>query len=166
MLKKMALMACAVTLLAAAPGYAMVGTMAKDFTLKTMDGKDFKLSSLKDQKPVALVFWQSACATCVADMTFMSDQKAKHANVEFVSINVDARSGDAWKESIKNYLVQKKVTLQVLLDPEFSVGRMYGIGATPSTVLVGKDGKITAFFLGFKPGEDDKKISEALSNLK
>lgn len=169
MLKGFVVGMCAAVLLAAAPGYAaqaMPGQDAKDFTLKSIDGKDFKLSSFKDQKAVVLTFWQSACGNCVADMKFLSEQQAKYGNVHFAAINVDFQAGQpAWTEATKKTLADRKVTLEVLLDPKYEIARLYGIGATPSTVMVGKDGKISAVFLGFNPG-DEKAVGEALDKLK
>ena len=170
MLKKMALAMCAVTLLAAAPGFAaqaMPGDAAKDFTLKNLEGQDFKLSTFKDQKPVVLIFWQSACASCIADMAFMSEQKAKNPGFEFVAVNVDARGGTPESnKALTNFLTQKKVNLDVLLDPSYSVARLYGIGATPSTVLINKDGKVASVIMGFTPGTDEKTVADAIAKLK
>jgi peroxiredoxin len=169
MLKKMVYAMCALGLLAAAPGYAaqaVVGDPAKDFTLKSMEGKDFTLATFKDQKPVVLVFWQSACGSCVADMKFMSEQKGKFDKLEFAAINVDNRGGtEAWKENMNKYLSEQKVTIQVLLDPQYAIARLYGIGATPSTVMIGKDGKIANVFMGFNPGSDEAAITAALGKL-
>lgn len=170
MLKQMIVASCAVVLLAAAPGYAAkvaVGQPALDFTLPTMDGKEFKLSTYKDQKPVVFSITQSACSSCINELQLLSELAKGNDKIVFVAVNVDARGGtDAWKANMTKYMEEKQVNLPFLLDPKFSVGRAYGLGATPATVLVGKDGKVTALFLGFTPGEDDKAITDAIQNLK
>jgi len=170
MVKQMIIAACAVALFAAVPVQAAkvkVGEGATDFTLPMMDGKEFKLSSYKDKQPVVFSIVQSACSSCVAELQMLSELAMKNDKILFVAVNVDSRAGsDAWKENIKKYMEEKKVSVPFLLDPKFTVGRAYGLGATPATVLVNKEGKVTAYFLGFTPGEDNKAISDAIAALK
>jgi peroxiredoxin len=156
-------------LLVALPALAKVkvGDVAPDFTLKNMNGKEFKLSTYKDKKPVVLVIWQSACSSCQQEMVLVNEVAGRGDKFELVTINVDVRSArPGWKENIDKFFEEKKLKLEVLVDPTYSVGQTYGIGATPSTILITKEGTVGDIITGFTPGADDSDLSKAITGIK
>jgi peroxiredoxin len=168
MIRKIATLLCAAALLAAVPamaGKVPVGAPAPDFTLTDIDGKTFQLSTFKDKKPVVITIMQSACSSCKDEMKLLNELKSD--NYEMIAVNVDARGGaPGWADNVKNYLKELEVSIRVASDPKFSVGRMFGVGATPCTIVIGKDGKLVAQIVGFTAGEDDVEIKKVLGGLK
>ncbi|WP_231376010.1 peroxiredoxin family protein [Prevotella sp. AGR2160] len=76
-----------------------VGTKAPDFKMKTIDGKNFKLSSLKG-KVVVLDFWASWCPDCRRDMPEMMriyDRFKDKATFVGVSFDTDINS---WRKAV------------------------------------------------------------------
>ena len=60
------------------------------------------------------------------------------------------------RAKVAAWVRQAKVTVPILLDPTGRVTNAYGVTATPTTFLVGRDGKLVAKALGTKPWTGDK----------
>ncbi len=133
--------------LAAAPA---VGTAAPDFTLKTLDGKDVKLSSFKG-KTVVLEWFNPECPYVKAAHTKGSlvdtAKRAQAKGVVWLAIN----SGAAGKQGAGLEVNRKgvatfKLENPVLLDETGAVGRSYGATNTPNLFVI--DGKGTLVYRG------------------
>jgi len=74
---------------AALPGVApIVGHVAPDFTLPTLDGGTVELRQLRD-KWVLLNFWATWCRFCVAQQPYLQAAfEEREAEIEFIGINV------------------------------------------------------------------------------
>lgn len=141
-----------------------VGQPAPDFTLPTLGGKDFTLSSLKGNKVVVLALTQSACRNCVDELKFLS--KLTNKNVEIFAVNVDAKGGtEAWQQRIAEMNKENEITVPFLLDPKFTVGRAFKVTSTPSMIVIGKDGIITHVRIGFDPDDDKKEVGDLINGL-
>jgi len=168
-MKKMITSLCAAILLAAVPAMAAkvnVGQPAPDFTLSDLDGKEFKLSALKGNKAAVISIMQTACSSCKDELKALQEFVGKSDKFEVIAVNVDARSAaPAWKETVQNYMAEMKLTMRMVTDPKFSVGRAYGIGATPTMIVVGKDGNVLQLITGFTPGESEAELAKVLNAL-
>ena len=60
------------------------------------------------------------------------------------------------RATVAAWVRQSKVTVPVLLDASGRVTNTYGVTATPTAFLVGRDGKLVAKALGTKPWMGDK----------
>ena len=54
-------------------------------------------------------------------------------------------------EAVAAWVRSKRVSMDVLLDPPGIASRAWGITATPSTFLVGRDGRVVARAVGTRP---------------
>jgi DsbE subfamily thiol:disulfide oxidoreductase len=136
-------------------------TQAPDFTLKSRDGKNVRLSDLRGQV-VLLNFWASWCGPCRQEMPILDDIHKQYSSLGFsvLGVNLDAKSSKAI-----NYLKDTPVTFPVLYDPKGDVSGTYGVQAMPSTVIIDKDGNVRFLHEGYKSGyEDDyrKQIKKLL----
>ena len=135
-------------------------TVAPDFTLKSKDGKNIRLSDLRGQV-VLLNFWASWCGPCRQEMPVLDEIHNKYKSLGFsvLGINLDAKS----KKAIK-YLKNTPVTFPVLYDPKGDVSSQYGVQAMPSTVIIDRDGNVRHLHEGYKTGygDDYKKQIKSL----
>lgn len=128
------------------------GKPAPDFTLKTLDGKEVKLSSLKGRR-VVLDFWATWCPPCVRALPEINElhHALKNKGVQIYAINVGEEQAQ-----VQNFLRQQKLDLPVLLDGDENVMRQYGIEAIPTTILIRPDGTVHKVFTGMPPGGKDE----------
>jgi cytochrome c biogenesis protein CcmG/thiol:disulfide interchange protein DsbE len=117
----------------------VVGQMAPNFELETLDGKKVKLSDLRG-KAVVLNFWATWCQPCKIEMPwFVEFQKKYEAEgVSFVGVAME----DTPKKDIEKFVSDMRVNYLILLGTE-TVGEQYGgIMGLPTTFYIGRDGKI------------------------
>ena len=124
---------------------------APDFTLKSRDGKNVRLSDLRGQV-VLLNFWASWCGPCRQEMPILDEIHNKYKSLGFsvLGVNLDAKSSKAIK-----YLKDTPVSFPVLYDPKGDVSSQYGVQAMPSTVIIDKDGNVRYLHEGYKSGYED-----------
>lgn len=135
------------------------GTVAPDFTLKDINGKDFKLSSLRG-KYVLLDFWGSWCGWCIKALPNMKecyDKNSKNGKFEIVSIDCNDTE-EKWKAAVKQHDMS---WTQVKNENKDGVPTMYGVSGFPTFVLISPDGKIAKRYVGSSP--DMYKYIDSLS---
>jgi len=119
------------------------GKMAPDFTAKTPDGKDFRLSSLKG-KYVLLDFWASWCGPCRLENPNVVENyhRFKDKNFTVVSFSLDGNA-QAWKDAIEaDHLDWLHVS--DLKDWHSDVVKAYMVPHVPLNYLIDPEGKIIA----------------------
>ncbi len=114
---------------------AMVGQPAPDFTLQSVSGKTFSLSSLRGKKIVLFfnegIMCYPACWNQMAALG--TDAKLNNANVVSASIVVDSK--DEWASAIRKMPALGKGT--ILLDSDLSVSNQYNVLSLPSSMHKG-----------------------------
>ncbi len=134
---------------AAAPKALAVGDTVPDFTYPTVAGDTVSFDKdIKGKKSYAvLVFMTTACSACQAEIEDMTDLMRKHSDkLDFYAVAVDIR-GEA---AVKSYLTAYRYKAPFLLDPKFTLPKMFGFTYTPASVLIDKGGKIV-YMLGGRP---------------
>jgi peroxiredoxin len=137
---------------------------APDFTVKTPDGNDIKLSSLKGQY-VLLDFWASWCGPCRKESPNVVKMFNKYKDQGFTvfSVSLDDNA-DKWKDAIqKDGLVWPNhgSDLQGWKTP---LTQLYQFNSIPHTVLINKEGKIIG--IGLRGMSLENKLQEIFSNEK
>ncbi|MBQ0015732.1 MAG: TlpA family protein disulfide reductase [Bacteroidales bacterium] len=140
----------------------VAGMDAPDIAMKDMTGKIRKLSDLRG-KIVLLDFWASWCGPCRKENpNVVSLYKKYHAQgFDIYSVSLD-KSKDAWAKAIAEDGLEWENHVSDLSGWSSTGGKTYGISSVPSTVLIGKDGKIIARNL--RGGELAAKLKELFGN--
>jgi peroxiredoxin len=144
-------------------GYAVAGQppMAPDFTLKSREGVNIKLSELRGQV-VMVNFWASWCGPCRQEMPILQQLYDRYLSLGFslLGVNVDEQKGAA-----DMVLSDIPVSFPVLYDDRGKVSKAYQVKAMPSTFIIDRDGRIRYLHKGYKPGYEEayqKQIRELL----
>ena len=123
------------------------GVVAPDFTLNNINGKPFKMSSLKG-KYVVLDFWGSWCGWCIKGFPKMKEYYQKY-KVKFEILGVDCNdTPEKWKAAVKKHELP---WLNVYNPRESKVLSDYAIQGFPTKIIVGPDGKIIKTIVGEDP---------------
>ena len=123
------------------------GTVAPDFTLNNLNGKPFKMSSLKG-KYVVLDFWGSWCGYCIKGFPKMKEYYQKYKG-KFEILGIDCNdTPEKWKAAVKKHELP---WLNVYNPRESKLLADYAIQGFPTKILVGPDGKIVKTIVGEDP---------------
>ena len=133
---------------------------APNFTLKSLQGKNLKLSEMRGE--VLLInFWASWCGPCRKEMPLLNALHNKYEPLGFkvIGINVEENPDDA-----RGFMRDFPVDFPVLLDSTNKVSKLYDVVAMPTTVVVDRDGNMRFLHKGYKPG-DEKQYRKMVKKL-
>jgi len=145
-----------------------VGDTAPEFTLKTQDDKEWKLSSQRGKNVVLLWYPLDWSPTCEKENCSISKEQTLNApNSVVVGISRDSVwSHKAWKK-------ERGITHELLADPLLDVTKKYdlvhpaGFISHRATVIVDKNGKVAFVQVQEKTPEarDMNAVQTALKKL-
>ena len=120
-------------------------SLAPDFTLKTLDGKELTLSQLKG-KVVLLDFWATWCGPCRESIPHLVQlyKSYRESGFELVGMNVDR--GDI--ETVRRFVKAMDMPYPIVNTPEDMV-RSYRVTGIPATFLIDREGRIRERMAGF-----------------
>ena len=139
---------------------SLKGQAAPDFSLKTLDDKEVKLSELKGDV-VVVDFWATWCPPCRASLPHIqklaADKKMAEQGLKVLVVN--AREG---KDKIEPFMKQNSYSFTVPMDKDGSILQKYMVRGIPTTVVIGRDGKVREVFVGFDSSEGGKGVDKAV----
>jgi peroxiredoxin len=138
----------------------MVGIKAPDFTAKTVDGKNIRLSELKG-KVVVLNFWFIACPPCHAEAPALKKIAAQFGKDDVVFISI-ARETEG---DLKKYLADNAFFSTNIADKASGINKgIYHVFGFPTTLVIDKQGKIRYYTLGGSTSEaqSEKELNARL----
>jgi peroxiredoxin len=127
-------------------------SMAPDFTLKSHEGVNIKLSELRGQV-VMVNFWASWCGPCRQEMPLLQQLYDRYQSLGFALLGVNVDEDQAAANKI---LKELPVSFPILYDKRSKVSKAYQVKAMPSTFIVDRDGRIRYLHKGYKPGYEDE----------
>ncbi|MCK5666360.1 MAG: TlpA family protein disulfide reductase [Thiotrichaceae bacterium] len=133
---------------------------AADFTLKSLSGKNLKLSEYAGNV-VLLNFWASWCAPCRQEMPLLNDLYNKYEKLGFVILGVNV---EEQTDKARSYIADRPVDFPILFDDKNTVSKQYNVIAMPTTVMIDRNGNMRYLHQGYKPG-DEKKYKKMIKKL-
>jgi len=125
-------------------GRPRVGAAMEDFSLNDLQGIEVRLSDYQGQ-PVLINFWATWCPPCREEMPLFSEFYLANQDSGFVILAVDV--GEEW-DLVADFAYEQNLPFPVLLDPDQQIADALRINAYPTSVLVGRDGKIKSVHVG------------------
>jgi thiol-disulfide isomerase/thioredoxin len=155
------LTACLISLVCVSlAGAASVKGPAPNFTLKSLSGKNLKLSEMAGNV-VLINFWASWCGPCREEMPLLNALHKKYAPLGFTVLGVNVEED---LDGAMRFLKNVPVDFPILLDNTNKVSQQYKVIAMPTTVVVDRDGNMRYLHEGYKPG-DEKKYRQMIKKL-
>ncbi len=120
------------------------GAEALDFTLKTVDGQEVRLSDFRGQ-PVIVNFWATWCGPCQVEMPLLS--KAVEDNKDKGLVVLAVNQGEP-VSVVKPWVEKKNFPFTVVLDLAGQIGQSYRVRAYPTTYFVDANGVVKSWQVG------------------
>jgi peroxiredoxin len=141
---------------------SLQGQVAPDFVLRSATGENLRLSEYRGDV-VLINFWATWCGPCRQEMPLLDDLYGRYQRVGFnlLGVNIDEDSRRAMQ------MVQELgVNFPVLFDENKEVSKLYEVEAMPVTILVDREGIVRHIHHGYKPGYEEKYLTEIRSLLR
>ena len=135
--------------------HIVAGNIAPEFSLKSLDQKEYSLRALLEHGPVVAAFFKISCPVCQFTFPFLErlHQCYGSASATFLAISQD----DA--RATKSFASEYGLTFPLVLDADgYPVSNAYGLTNVPTIFLIDPDGKVKVSSMGF-----DKKELETIA---
>jgi peroxiredoxin len=131
------------------PAKDILGKKAPDFTLASVTGENFRLSSLKG-KIVVLDFWAVWCGPCTDSMPFFQKLQDSYRTkgLEVVGLHVNDRTPPT--DEVKDFLDDLGIRYRNVVSTT-EVDDSYLVYAMPTTYIVDRNGVVQKRHIGFNP---------------
>ena len=128
--------------------HILAGNIAPNFSLKSLEGNEFSLSSALKKGPVVLAFFKIGCPVCQFTFPFIERLYQRHKNSSVTIVGISQNGPEKTAAFNKEY----GVTFPVLLDPEekgYVVSNAYGLTMVPTILFVDTNGSVLVSAMGF-----------------
>jgi len=135
-----------------------VGQPVPEFSLPGLDGQPVSfVRDIRGKAPLTvLLFMTTACSACLDELKEIHEFASKHpGKIEPWAVAVDLRGA----QTVGPYQQSNRFRVKYLLDPKFSLPRVFGFHYTPSLVVMDAGGVILHKKGGYAPNE---RVSEIL----
>lgn len=133
---------------------------AIEFTLGGLDGKPFRLASLKG-KIVVMDFWASWCLPCRDQHPLygiLKQRFPKSSGVVFLEINADED-----RTVVEPFLDEQKWEKEIYY--EDGLARLLNVRNIPATILLDKSGKLASRMDGFNPESFVEQMTDRINAM-
>lgn len=135
---------CLAALPCAESAYAakLEGSEAPDFVLRSVEGKNIRLSEYRGEI-VMVAFWASWCGACRSTLERLGEtyERYRESGVELLAVSLDR---DA--RAVNEAALGLNGHYPVLHDASGEVGRAYDVDSMPALVLIDRDGIVRDVF--------------------
>jgi peroxiredoxin len=155
------LLACLLVTAAHASAFRRVaeGSKIGDFTLETIDGKDFSLAKNLGDKATLIIFWASwspRSVEALADYQKIYDKRGG-AGLQVIAINAEHQEfNPAEMDLYRSAVSLAGAKYPVLLDKALTLYNEYGVSAVPSTLLLDSSSTVVYALSGYPTSMRDE----------
>ncbi|PYT75828.1 MAG: hypothetical protein DMG40_27390 [Acidobacteria bacterium] len=134
--------------------HIVAGNTAPEFSLKSLDQKEYSLRTLLERDPVVAAFFKISCPVCQFTFPFLERLYQRYgSSATFLGISQDDT------RATKSFASEYGVTFPILLDAEgYPVSNAYGLTNVPTIFLIEPGYKVKVSSMGF-----DKKDLETIA---
>jgi thiol-disulfide isomerase/thioredoxin len=140
---------------------------APEVTLKDLDGKDVSIAQYKG-KVVLVNFWATWCEPCKVEIPWLIEMQQKYAAKGFTVLGVamddEGRSVVApfvQKEKFDVNSGQAQMNYPIVIGNDAAADKFGGLLGYPTSVLIGRDGKVIKRITGLISPDEITSIIEA-----
>ena len=137
------------------------GDPAPDFSLRRLDGTDWRLEEAAARGPLLLTFIETDCPTCRLTVPYLKRLAEVLGPNGHRVVAVSQDGAQETRELVDAY----DVSFPVLLDMDLDVSRSYDPLSVPALFLVGDGGRIELSEVGFHKGDLNSAAEKMLSGL-
>ena len=131
---------------------------ALDFSLKSIEDTEIKLTDFLGHKIVLINFWATWCPHCLTEIPRLNKITTNLADqVKVLSIDILETP-----EKVRRVVQQKGIKYDVLLDQKGDVARRYRVKGTPTSIVIDRKGNIA--YYGYELHKAEKLINSLLDN--
>ena len=135
-----------------------VGQPVPEFSLPGLDGTPVSFRrDIRGKAPLTVIFFMTtACSACYEELREIHEFTGRHpGKIEAWSVAVDLRGA----QTVGPYQQSNRFRVKYLLDPKFSLPRVFGFHYTPSLAVIDAKGVLLHKKGGYAPNE---RVSEIL----
>jgi len=158
--KVMAVLAMTVILNGTALSSIDAGSPAPDFALRSLAGKNLRLSEYRSEV-VVLNFWSSWCRKCQQAMPVLEDLYKQHGDN---GLNVLAVGVEGLFDKSSEMAGELGLEFPVLIDERQEVSRLYDLNKLPLTLVIDRAGNVRYTHEGFG-GDSGAEIAAEVAEL-
>jgi cytochrome c biogenesis protein CcmG/thiol:disulfide interchange protein DsbE len=145
----------------------VVATVAPDFTLKDLDGKDVSLNQYKG-KVVLINFWATWCDPCRIEIPWLIEMQQKYGDKGFTVLGV--AMDEEGRSEVAPFVAKERFNVNgqklpmiypILLGNDAMADKFGGLLGYPTSILISRDGKQIKRITGLISYEEISKAVES-----
>lgn len=141
---------------------APLSTSIMETSFPTLDGKSRRLADYSG-KVVVVDIWATWCGPCRVEIPHLVElaKEFKGRGLEVIGLTTEDPAKDI--EKVRAFARQFKINYPIAwANGEFAIGLMKGSSAIPQTYVIGRDGRVHKYFVGFNPQTSPSQLRAAV----
>ena len=118
-----------------------IADIAPALNAQTISGETVELSEMLKGSPVLIYFWGSWCPLCLVTSPIVTE-----LSKEYQVLTIALSSGDELQ--VLSYLQENKYHFPVINDPDGVISKKWNVFATPSILIINREGEISSVTVG------------------